>query len=276
MPTPKSQSEQPRAGDVLSIDLDLLDVNPFQPRTEMDPAKLEELASSIKQSGLLQPIAVRPNGPGRYHIVAGHRRVAAFKKLLAQATTEASKRDYELIRAHVVAATTDSEMAISAYVENAARDNLNPLDEAAALARIRQLGPNLSATEVASVTGQPERRVRRLLKLSDAPLVVKHCITAGLMVEVSETGGPPRREKRKLELFAALEFIRLHEHHFKKKPAAADERTAAAMRRALADGWAVRRIQTYVDGILAGRAEELYRLALFPWIRPTLVAGFGS
>jgi ParB-like chromosome segregation protein Spo0J len=182
--------------------------------------------------------------------------VAAFRKLLLAARTDDERRTWALIRAHVVAATTDSEMAISAYVENAARDNLNPLDEAAALARIRQLGPNLSATEVAKVTGQPERRVRRLLKLSDAPQVVKDCITVGLMVDISEPGGTARREKRRLELFGALEFIRLHEHHLKKKPAAADERTAAAMRRALADGWAVRRIQTYVEGILAGRAEE--------------------
>ena len=71
----------PRAGDVLSIDLDLLDENPFQPRTEIDPTKLDELITSLKQTGLIQPIAVVPNGPGRYHIVAGHRRAAAFKSI---------------------------------------------------------------------------------------------------------------------------------------------------------------------------------------------------
>jgi ParB family chromosome partitioning protein len=255
MPAPRSHADEPRPGDVLSLDLSLLDDNPFQPRTEMDPAKLEELAASLKQTGLIQPIAVSPNGPGRYHIVAGHRRVAAFRKLLAEASTEAARRDYQLIRAHVVEALSDSQMAISAYVENVQRDNLNPLDEAAALARIRELGANLSAPEVAKVTGQPERRVRRLLKLADAPQVVKGCVASGLLVEVSEGGQPARRERRRFDLFAALEFVRLHEHHLRRKASTADERTRAAMERALTDGWGVRRIQSHVEGLINGRNE---------------------
>jgi ParB/RepB/Spo0J family partition protein len=255
MPAPRSHADEPRPGDVLSLDLDLLDDNPFQPRTEMDPAKLEELTASLKQTGLIQPIAVRPIGPGRYQIVAGHRRVAAFRKLLAAAASDAERRKYELIRAHVVSALTDSEMAVAAYVENAQRDNLNPIDEAAALARIRALGANLSAPEVAKVTGQPERRVRRLLKLADAPQVVKDCVASGLLVEVSEGGQPARRERRRFDLFAALEFVRLHEHHLRRKATTADERTRAAMQRALTDGWAVRRIQSYVEGIINGRSE---------------------
>ena len=249
----RSHTDEPRPGDVLSIDLDILDKNPFQPRTEMDPTELEGLKASLDHSGQLQPIAVRPNGPGRYHIIAGHRRAAAFRLLLAAATTESERRRWALIRAHVVATTTDSEMAIAAYVENAARSNLSPLDEAAALARISEMGCNLSAPEVAKITGQPERRVRRMLRLNEAPQVVKDAVTAGVKVNVAAAGQPPRNETRKLEFFAALEFMRLHEHHQKKKPAAADDRTTTAIYRALSEGWSLKRVQKYVDGVVQGR-----------------------
>ncbi len=250
MPSTGSQTGQPRPGDTLSIDLALLDDNPFQPRKEMDAAKLDELAASIAQSGLLQPIAVRPAGAGKYQVVAGHRRTAAFRNLHAAATTDAERRKYELIRAHVVAAVTDAQMAVAAYVENTARADLSPLEEAAALAHIRELGGHATATQVAEATAQPERRVRRLLALFVAPQVVKDCVSAGLLVEVSDRGEPPKRERRKLDLMAALEFARLHEFHAQKKPATADERTTTAMARALRDNWGKRRIESYVDSVL--------------------------
>ncbi len=252
MTSTKSNTDGLRPGDALSIDLALLDANPFQPRSEMDPAKLDELGSSIARTGLIQPIAVRPKGPGRYEIVAGHRRVAAFRKLLAAAKSDSERRTYELIRAHVVAAVSDSQMAVGAYVENAQRDNLNPLDEAAALANIRMLGGHATSAQVAEATGQPERRVRRLLRLFAAPAVVKECVSLGLLVETSESDAAPKRERRKLDLLAALEFSRLHEHHARKKPTTADERTITAMARALTHNWGLRRIQTWVDGVLSG------------------------
>ena len=237
-------------GDFLALDLDLLDDNPFQPRTDMDEAKLAELAASIVQSGLLQPVAVRLAGPGRYQIVAGHRRVAAFRKLKAEAKTDAERRKYELIRAHVVAAVGDREMAVSAYVENAQRDNLNAVEEAAALARIKQLGGYGTAKDVSAAVGQNEQRVRRLLRLDAAPTVVKEGVTAGVLVSGSGDG---RRERRRLDLMAALDFTRLFEFYDSKKPKDAAARTEAAVRRALSDGWGTRRIQEYVEGILCGR-----------------------
>ncbi|MHB8876062.1 MAG: ParB/RepB/Spo0J family partition protein [Myxococcaceae bacterium] len=237
-------------GDFLAVDLDLLDDNPFQPRADMDEAKLSELAASIAQSGLLQPVAVRPAGPGRYQIVAGHRRVAAFRKLKAEARNDAERRRYELIRTHVVAAVGDREMAVSAYVENAQRDNLNAVEEAAALARIKQLGGYATAKDVSAAVGQNEQRVRRLLRLDAAPAVVKEGVTVGVLVGGAGDG---RRERRRLDLIAALEFTRLFEFYDSKKPKDAAGRTEVAVRRALSDGWGTRRIQDYVEGVLSGR-----------------------
>jgi ParB family chromosome partitioning protein len=166
LPQTTKAATPPCEGDFLWVDLDLLDDNPFQPRTEMDPAMLEELVAGIVQSGLLQPIAVRPQASGRYFIVAGHRRAAAFRLLRDRAKTEPDRRKYRLIRATIARATSDAEMATAAYVENAAREQLTPLEEGRALARIKQLGNHPNASAVAAATGQPERRVRRLLKLA--------------------------------------------------------------------------------------------------------------
>jgi ParB/RepB/Spo0J family partition protein len=244
---------------LIHVDLDLLDANPFQPRTTIDEATLEELATSIAVSGLLQSIAVRPAGSGgRYQIVAGHRRVAAFKKLKAAATTDDDRRRYRLIPATVKRSIDDTQMAIAAFAENAARENLTPLEEAAALVKIKGLVGCATAKELAAAVGQAEQRVKRLLRLADAPLVVKDAVTNGLFVPVGRGPNdfpPARRERRRLDLHAAMEFIHLYNHVLSRKPAAAEERVGTAIRRALADGWGLRRIQQYVEATIGGRSE---------------------
>jgi ParB/RepB/Spo0J family partition protein len=246
----------PADGALVHIDVDLLDENPFQPRTSMDEAKLVELAASIAQSGLLQSIVVRPAGAGRYQIVAGHRRVAAFKNLKDGASTDEERRRFRLIPAQVKRDLDDSQMAVGAYVENAQRADLSPLEEAAALTKIRDLIGAGSAKDLACAVGQNEQRVRRLLRLAVAPEVVKDAVTNGLLVPVARGVGdfpPPRRERRRLDLHAALEFVRLYDHVFAKKPALAEERVRAAIHRALEDGWGLRRIQQYVEASIGGR-----------------------
>ena len=248
---------------VLKLDVDLLDDNPFQPRRAIDEAQLGDLAASIAKSGLLQPVVVRPGQPGRYHLVAGHRRVAAFKKLKADATTDEERRKFRLIPAYVKRDLDDSQMAVGAYVENVQREALSPVEEASALARIKELVGATTAKEVAQSVGQPERRVRRLLRLNDAPAIIKESISQGVLVDTeraavataAEASGRARREHRKLDFIGALEFLRLHEHWFKEKPKSADERIGKAVRRALTEGWGVRRIQDFVDGIITGRTK---------------------
>jgi hypothetical protein len=80
--------------------------------------------------------------------------------------------------------------------------------------------------------------------------VVTNAVSAGLLVDVADEGLAPRRERRRLELMAGLEFARLHDFYFQSKPTTADERTTSAITRALSGNWGFRRIQTYVDSIL--------------------------
>ncbi len=248
------------SGDMGEVDLDLLDANPYQPRAEIDEAKLGELAASIKQSGLLQPIAVRPSASGRYTIIAGHRRVAAFRKLREGAPTDEERLKYSRIKAHLMLALGDAEMAVSAYVENVQRDSLNPIEEAAALSRLRSMLGVETAKDLAEKTGQNEQRIRRLLRLNNAPPVIRDAVTAGLLVPVEGDqaghGEKRRRETRRLDLLGALEFVRLFEHLTAKKPKNADERVANTVRRALSEGWGLRRIQDAVQSVVDGRAPQ--------------------
>jgi ParB/RepB/Spo0J family partition protein len=221
----------------------------------MDEAKVAELAATITVSGLLQPIAVRPRADGRFSIIAGHRRTAAFRQLLAGATTDAGRAKYATIPAQVMTALDDGQMAVSGYVENAQRENLNPVEEGAALARIRELTNAKTPNDIAALTGQEVRKVRRLLRVAEAPAVVKDGVTKGLMVVVSDEAGE-HREHRHLDLMAALEFVRLHAYFAKVKPKAAGARVEAVVKRALGEGWGFRRLEGYVEAVLAGRAPR--------------------
>ena len=100
------------------IALDAIDLNPHQPRTEFDEAKLAELTESVRERGVLQPILVRPKEPGSYELVAGERRLrasqrAGLKKIPA-----------------LVKTMTDDESLLLAIVENVQRADLNALEEA--------------------------------------------------------------------------------------------------------------------------------------------------
>lgn len=111
---------QPQAGTVQRVPLDLLEPNPFQPRSTMDPTALDELAQSIRVQGVLQPLLVRPHPvtPGRFQIVAGERRWRA-------ASTAGLHEVPTLVRD-----MADTEAAAVALVENLQRQDLNPIDEA--------------------------------------------------------------------------------------------------------------------------------------------------
>src|ERR1700754_503639 len=105
---------------VNAIPMDQIDANPFQPRSDFDPAELESLAESIRVQGVLQPILVRssPAAPGRYQIVAGERR---FRAAMQAGLNEipAIQRDMD-----------DSDAAVVALVENLQRQDLNAIEEA--------------------------------------------------------------------------------------------------------------------------------------------------
>ena len=110
-------SAVPNAPGYREIEVESVVANPYQPRREIQPEQVEELAKSIQSEGLLQPIVVRDK-KGKFELIAGERRLQAFKQL------KLSKIPARIIEA------SDASSATLALIENLQRENLNPVDEA--------------------------------------------------------------------------------------------------------------------------------------------------
>jgi ParB family chromosome partitioning protein len=160
-----ASSEQPAGGDTLrQIPVELLQRGQYQPRVDMRQDSLEDLASSIKAQGVVQPIVARPiSGKGkeqRYEIVAGERRWRAAQ-LAGLAEIPA-----------VVREIPDEAAIAMALIENIQRENLNPLEEARALDRlIREF--DLTHAEAAQAVGRSRASVSNLLRLQELSEKVK-------------------------------------------------------------------------------------------------------
>ena len=137
---------------VQMLPIHLIDVNPYQPRSEFDDEAVRALASSIASLGLLQPITVRPETNGRYTLIAGERRLRACLRLGMQ-TIEAMLID-----------AGDGEAAMLALVENLQREDLHFLDEAAAYARVMRLC-GFSQEALASRIGKTQGAIANKLRL---------------------------------------------------------------------------------------------------------------
>jgi ParB family chromosome partitioning protein len=158
------------AGDRLAtLPLDLLQRGKYQPRVDMRPESLSELADSIKSQGLVQPILVRPlphRNPGesqRYEIIAGERRWRAAQ-MAGIAEIPAVIRD-----------VPDEAAVAMALIENIQRENLNPLEEARALSRlIEEFG--LTHQAAAQAVGRSRAAVSNLLRLMELADEVKQLL----------------------------------------------------------------------------------------------------
>ena len=151
--------EPVRAG-VTEVDIDLLSPNEQQPRLQIDDTKLDELAQSIKANGIIQPIVVRRIGSA-YRIIAGERRWRAAQRA-------------GLHRVPVVVREvpdgSDKQLLELALIENIQRENLNPVDEAAAYQRLTDEF-HLTQDQVAAAVGKDRSSVAnfmRLLRLPDS------------------------------------------------------------------------------------------------------------
>jgi ParB family transcriptional regulator, chromosome partitioning protein len=152
------------------IPLDLITPRADQPRQSMDPARIDDLAESIRQRGVLQPIRVRPKGAG-YMIVAGGRRWAAARR--------AGLREIPA----VVAESDDDEAFLDALVENIQREDLNAIDRAGALRSLRvHLGAR-SWEQVGAAVGIRRRQIHNLLNVVKLPDTVLADIRAGRLTE---------------------------------------------------------------------------------------------
>ncbi len=144
------------------IDIEKISANENQPRTVFDDEKIEELAASIKENGLIQPIIVRKYNRG-YQIVAGERRYRA-SKLAGLKTVPCVIKDID-----------DKQVDTLAIIENIQRENLSPIEEANAYKTLIDTY-DMNQTELANKVGKKQSTIAsklRLLKLSDD---VKHAL----------------------------------------------------------------------------------------------------
>lgn len=142
------------------IDIDKIVANPNQPRREMDQDALQELADSIEQIGIIQPITLRQMDDGTYQIIAGERRWRA-SQLAGLATIPAYVRS-----------ANDESVALMALVENIQREDLNAIEIALAYSNMQQV-MNLTQDAVAEKVGKKRATVANYLRLLKLPAPVQ-------------------------------------------------------------------------------------------------------
>ena len=148
------------------IPVDLIQRGKYQPRMDMHEEALAELAASIKQQGVMQPIVIRPISSDRYEIIAGERRWRATQ--LAGLDT---------IPAVIKVVPDDAAIAMS-LIENIQRENLNPIEEAVALKRLQDEF-ELTQQQVADAVGKSRTTVTNLLRLINLSLDARVMLERG-------------------------------------------------------------------------------------------------
>ena len=154
---------------VIEIEVDLLQPNPLQPRRLITPDSLRDLIESIREKGILEPLVVAKT-PAGYQIIAGERRWRAAK-IVGLKTVPA-----------IIKETTPSGMLEMAIVENVQREDLNPIERAQAIKRLRdEFG--LEVQEIAERIGKSSSYISNSLKLLSLPDALKDGILTGMITE---------------------------------------------------------------------------------------------
>ena len=153
-------------GDLRNIPIDLIQQGKYQPRTDMHEDTLKELAASIRNQGVMQPIVVRPVSSEKYEIIAGERRWRA-SQLAGLDTIPA-----------IIKPVSDEAAIAMALVENIQRENLNPIEEAMALKRLQDEF-QLTQQEVADAVGKSRTAVTNLIRLIGLHVDVRHMLEQG-------------------------------------------------------------------------------------------------
>jgi ParB family transcriptional regulator, chromosome partitioning protein len=161
---------EPAAGaaDTRRVPLAAIVPNPLQPRRVFSDQELEDLAGSIRENGLLQPLVVRPapGAEGRYELVVGERRFRALSRLAWE--------DVPVI----VREATDETLLVLALVENLQREALNPLEEAEGYAALSERF-ELSHADIAKAVGKDRSTVANVVRLLKLPPSVRKLVEAG-------------------------------------------------------------------------------------------------
>jgi ParB family transcriptional regulator, chromosome partitioning protein len=202
------------------VEVGLIEPNPHQPRAFFDEESLGELADSIKEIGVLQPILLRSAENGRYQLVAGERR------------WRAARRAGLLTVPAIVRVTDDMAAVEQALVENLHRQDLTALEEAAAYKQlIEEFG--LTHDQVATRVGKSRSAVTNTLRLTQLPLPIQNLVADG-----------------RLSAGHARALLGTSDRAYQEQLA----------RRAVAEGWSVRAIEDAVKGRTGGAAVDVDQL----------------
>ena len=155
-------------GELQKLAIEFLQSGKYQPRKDMSEEALEELASSIRAQGIIQPIVVRPIGANKYEIIAGERRWRA---------AQLAKLDSVPC---IIKDVPDEAAVAIALIENIQREDLNPLEEAEAYQRLSQ-DHQLSQDQIAKQLGKSRVVITNTLRLLRLPMDVRAYIAEGLL-----------------------------------------------------------------------------------------------
>lgn len=165
--TAENTATSQRSG-LASLAISAIEPHPGQPRKRFDDAALDELAASIAQRGVIQPIIVRPVAPGRYQLVAGERRWRAAQRAQLH-EIPALVRDLD-----------EREVTALALIENLQREDLNPVEEGRAYHRLAE-GEGMTQAEIARLVDKSRSHVANLQRLLQLPEAVLELVEGGAL-----------------------------------------------------------------------------------------------
>jgi ParB family transcriptional regulator, chromosome partitioning protein len=160
--------QAPNGDRYAEVDVALIDANPHQPRGAMDPTTLQELAASIKVSGILQPVILKPVD-GRFQLVAGHRRTAAARLVGMTKIPALLRHD-----------STEAQQAEWALIENIQRQDLNPIERAKAY-RTYVDTFHMTHAQAAERLGEDRATISNFLRLLELNAGVQDLVARGLL-----------------------------------------------------------------------------------------------
>ena len=165
-PPPAPSAGIPGAG-LAQVPIDQISPNPYQPRKTFNEASIEELARSVREHGIVQPLVVTRIGDNKYRLVAGERRFRA-----------AQKAGLEVVPVVVKETMTDSDTLQIALIENIQREDLNPIEEAYAYHQLHEEF-GLTQEEISKRVGKERSTVANFLRLIKLPDAVKKLLASG-------------------------------------------------------------------------------------------------
>jgi len=163
IPDRTEETPEQKDSSLVEIDLALVKPNPYQPRLNFDPLRLEDLKQSIREKGLIQPITVRRIN-GKFELIAGERRLRA-----------AIDVGLKKIPAYIMQVESKEEMLELALVENVQREHLNPIEQATAFQRLIE-ECNLTQDEVAQKIGKDRTTVTNTIRLLRLPRSIQQSL----------------------------------------------------------------------------------------------------